>query len=445
MSSAEIRKERHAVRYLHKGVEFDSTSFFLGRVAGDSLNRKLDMIQSPMYEELSRKIDEVFGVSEDEWKTINVYNSMQEIIVPAMSRVFFGLPLGLDPGFLVIFQRYVLAMGVGTIVIGELPRVLKGLLVPIFNIPLRYYRSKVMRALVPEVESRLKRLGNAADQKDGENGYDFITQSATVSAKMSKTAEIPKSNTLAEWIMLMGFAALSSTIIQASNLILDVICCPPEMEAWSALRDEAANSIKKARDWNDSSIFKRMPLLDSTIRESLRYHPILIKGLTKEVVHPEGLVLPDGTQVPRGSWLGVPVLGLHMDDRFYPNARTYDPFRFARLKAERAKEEKDIETRLNSNSPDRPQTATSRTRSYANELSAGQPTATYLGFGYGRHACPGRWFAVQVLKIMMAYMILNYDIEHDNPRPQTRVIGDAALPPISATIRVRRRRRTERT
>ncbi|CZT12827.1 uncharacterized protein RCO7_10362 [Rhynchosporium graminicola] len=445
MSSAEIRKERHAVRYLHKGVEFDSTSFFLGRVAGDSLNRKLDMIQSPMYEELSRKIDEVFGVSEDEWKTINVYNSMQEIIVPAMSRVFFGLPLGLDPGFLVIFQRYVLAMGVGTIVIGELPRVLKGLLVPIFNIPLRYYRSKVMRALVPEVESRLKRLGDAADQKDGENGYDFITQSAKVSAKMSKTAKIPKSNTLAEWIMLMGFAALSSTIIQASNLILDVICCPPEMEAWSALRDEAANSIKEARDWNDSSIFKRMPLLDSTIRESLRYHPILIKGLTKEVVHPEGLVLPDGTQVPRGSWLGVPVLGLHMDDRFYPNAQTYDPFRFARLKAERAKEEKDIRIRLDSYGPDRPQTASSKTRSYADELSAGQPTATYLGFGYGRHACPGRWFAVQLLKIMMVYIILNYDIEHDNPRPQTRVIGDAALPPISATIRVRRRRRTERT
>ena len=53
---------------------------------------------------------------------------------------------------------------------------------------------------------------------------------------------------------------------------------------------------------------------------------------------------------------------------------------------------------------------------------------------------PGRWFAVLMLKMIVAYVTLHYDIEAAGPMPKMRVIGDAVLPPMSATIRVRRRR-----
>ena len=136
LSSAEIRRERHAVRYLHYGVDFDSTMFFLDRIIGDILTRKLDMIQEPMYDEICRGIDEVLGADENNWKVLNIYNSLQDTILPAMSRVLFGLPLGRDLAFLTTFKRYILAMGVATIVIGQLPQILKRLVVPIFNVPL---------------------------------------------------------------------------------------------------------------------------------------------------------------------------------------------------------------------------------------------------------------------------------------------------------------------
>ncbi|KAL8748837.1 MAG: hypothetical protein Q9184_007061, partial [Pyrenodesmia sp. 2 TL-2023] len=89
LSSTEIRKERHAVRYLHIGVEFDATVFFLERFIGESLAKNLDKLQRPMVEEIRENTDKIFGVDEDEWKTLNVYNSMQDIILPTMSRVFF--------------------------------------------------------------------------------------------------------------------------------------------------------------------------------------------------------------------------------------------------------------------------------------------------------------------------------------------------------------------
>lgn len=215
LSSTEIRKERHAVRYLHIGVEFDTTVFFLERFIGESLAKNLDKLQSPMVEEIWENTDKVFGVDEQEWKTLNVYNSMQDIILPTMSRVFFGLPLGRDPKFLATFRRYVLAMGVGTLVIGQLPRVFKGLLVPLFNLPLRYYRGKTMKDLVPMVERQLIETRAKANIK--EEKYDLISQSAKVSAKLSSIRNVADPSMLAEWILLLVTIFSSMNILERDD------------------------------------------------------------------------------------------------------------------------------------------------------------------------------------------------------------------------------------
>ena len=40
------------------------------------------------------------------------------------------------------------------------------------------------------------------------------------------------------------------------------------------------------------------------------------------------LVLPSGQHVPQGTWLGAASLEIHLDERFYPDAKAYKPFRF---------------------------------------------------------------------------------------------------------------------
>lgn len=52
---------------------------------------------------------------------------------------------------------------------------------------------------------------------------------------------------------------------------------------------------------------------------------------------------------------------------------------------------------------------------------------------------PGRWFAVQNMKLMIAYITLNYDIQAIDKRPPSTVFGDANIPSMSACITVRRR------
>ena len=53
---------------------------------------------------------------------------------------------------------------------------------------------------------------------------------------------------------------------------------------------------------------------------------------------------------------------------------------------------------------------------------------------------PGRWFATHLLKMLLAYITLNYDMEALNKRPLNEYYGDFDIPSQSATIKVRRRK-----
>lgn len=55
---------------------------------------------------------------------------------------------------------------------------------------------------------------------------------------------------------------------------------------------------------------------------------------------------------------------------------------------------------------------------------------------------PGRFFVGQELKMVFANLLLNYDIKPIAERPKTEWLGSVALPPMKATIEVRRRKTT---
>ena len=55
---------------------------------------------------------------------------------------------------------------------------------------------------------------------------------------------------------------------------------------------------------------------------------------------------------------------------------------------------------------------------------------------------PGRWLAAHQLKLMLAYMSVNYEIQHMAQRPANWVLGDVLIPSDTATMMVRRRKHT---
>ena len=94
----------------------------------------------------------------------------------------------------------------------------------------------------------------------------------------------------------------------------------------------------------------------------------------------------DGTRIPRGTTVSVNPTQAHHDPETYENPEQFEGFRFAKMRLQQDSKKCDI-------------VATS---------------PKFLPFGYGRHACPARYFAACKLKIMLAHTVLDYDVKMEN-------------------------------
>ncbi|KAK4613477.1 Cytochrome P450 monooxygenase gloP [Fulvia fulva] len=109
---------------------------------------------------------------------------------------------------------------------------------------------------------------------------------------------------------------------------------------------------------------------------------------------------------------------IHSDPAYYDQPDDYDALRFARVRESFDEEEKVL---------DKKQQAT---------VSIGE---NFMSFRAGRHACPGRFFAAQEMKLMLAYIVNNYDVRLTGPRPQTIYMKNAAMPDLTASLQFRLR------
>ncbi|EEB93346.1 hypothetical protein MPER_08007, partial [Moniliophthora perniciosa FA553] len=69
------------------------------------------------------------------------------------------------------------------------------------------------------------------------------------------------------------------------------------------------------------------------------------------------------------------------------------------------------------------------------------PNTEYLLFGAGRHACPGRFFAVNELKLLLSHVLVNYDVRFDGEGgvPKDMRFGASRAPNRKAELMFRKR------
>ncbi|KAL9581727.1 MAG: hypothetical protein Q9203_005780 [Teloschistes exilis] len=178
------------------------------------------------------------------------------------------------------------------------------------------------------------------------------------------------------------------------------LCLHPEY--LEPLREEAqaAASTDFAQDGDE------MPLLDSFLRESARLNPIDGVSMRRKVLQP--YTFADGTCLPQGSIVSIPQRAIMRDSMYYDNPETFDGFRFA---------------------PD------STTAKKYTDIDVSYPT-----WGLGRRACPGRYYASSLLKMVLGKLILGYDFEFaDAKAPRVFQWRSAVVPRSSTKVQFRRR------
>ena len=229
-----------------------------------------------------------------------------------------------------------------------------------------------------------------------------------------------RTETAASRMAIINFAAIHTSTITITNTILDLTASTPAN--LMALRCESVSALENTGgSWSKTTV-QKLVKHDSAIRESSRLSTIGSLSVRREVIAPGGLEAADGTKLPFGCWVAVAGSAAHYDDAYHPNAASYLPFRFC----------EDNETVNPEDSSVRP-----TSRSNQGFVTTSEKNQ---GFGHGKHACPGRFFAASELKLLLSYMMLKYDFQMLPQRPAGRWIGENLVPPMKATIQVRRRK-----
>ena len=75
-------------------------------------------------------------------------------------------------------------------------------------------------------------------------------------------------------------------------------------------------------------------------------------------------------------------------------------------------------------------------------FTAGQPTTENLVFGYGSQACPGRYFAINEIKLLLARTLLMYDFAwpEGKSNPNNLHVNEFCIVNPSAKVMMKRRK-----
>ncbi|KAG6025447.1 hypothetical protein E4U40_002670 [Claviceps sp. LM458 group G5] len=184
--------------------------------------------------------------------------------------------------------------------------------------------------------------------------------------------------------------------------------------------------------WQKTTL-NRLYKLDSLLKESQRLSPVFLRGcpiephyyylytdnkvVTFNRIFHEPINLSDGTHLPSGTRIAVPSHAMLQDPLHVPGRSPptkFDAFRYSALR-----EESDATSKYHFSMTD----------------------SSNMAFGYGKYACPGRFYASNEMKIVLTTLLLRYDFKFRDGkgRPKNITIDSDMFPDPRARLCVRLR------
>lgn len=395
-------------------------------IIATKLTREIGNLIPALSEELDLALAKHWGDS-NEWKEVGVYDTLRPIIGQAINRIFIGESHCRKDELLDIGFGYAQAIPLAANMLWLIPDPLRRLLAPLVTLPSRWYERKWFKLTLGEVHRRLAAKGHsqygtdAGDYKGVAEKNDFLNWLIAYGESQGDPYLLDP-EVLSARILLLNAFALHTNVFAIVHMVLDVVGSGVEQGSKDVaeLRQEIAEVRAAHSDdegWNKRSL-AQLEKLDSSFRESQRINTILSLGPLR-IVGKNGVTTPSGVDVPRGYQLGIPAYSIHYDEEIYgSDAQEFKPFRFYNRR-KNAQETGD------------------------NLKGARQAWATtsadYLSFGAGLNSCPGRFFASGMIKVLMANILLKYDFEFQEKRPDNVWFGTNHIPPMTAKMRIRRR------
>ena len=388
------------------------------------LPRRVAALLPETWEEVQVAMDQTWGMNTETWKEIEVGENMMRIIPSITNRMMIGLPICRNEDFLKNMSQF--AMDVITsasLYLKLTPRFLKPLVGPLVTIPNTRHWRNTTKYTLPIINERLanfkKKQEDPSFQWNEPN--DYISWHINLATAEGRHDELTP-DMISRRLMPVNFAAIHTTALTITNTILDLVSSPSSPQWLDSIREEAEKALaEEGGKWTKASL-ARCHLSDSAIRESMRVSNFMTRNVVRKVMPEAGIENKvEGWRAPKGALISIDMHSVHHDPSIYSDPNTYDPFRFSRPKEEEEEEAGDVSKKEIKNT--------------------GLITTSdiFLSFSHGRHACPGRFFVSMEMKLLLAYMVMNYEIQPLESRPPNSWIGSSSVPPMKARVKVRRK------
>ncbi|RYC56196.1 hypothetical protein CHU98_g10006 [Xylaria longipes] len=193
---------------------------------------------------------------------------------------------------------------------------------------------------------------------------------------------------LAQDILTLSLVSLASTTATTLGVIYDLLDRPDSL---AEIKQELKQAFGNMEDKVSRQALSQLVVLDSFAKESQRLNPINQISMHRLVLQDH--TFKDGFRVPRGTDIGFTNQLISRDPANWgADADRFDAHRFLRLRND----------------------GTSGDTAVSGDSRAPMTSITHdmLPWGTGAHACPGRFLAVDGIKMMVMNLLFSYDVKY---------------------------------
>ncbi|KAL4874477.1 cytochrome P450 [Aspergillus karnatakaensis] len=368
------------------------------QVGSKLMNANLTGIKSMVQVRTEQILHREIG-SPNEWKRFNARKLTQTMMKHVSGRVVFGEALADNPAFLRAMDQYTMQVIPSMLVLRYFylgP--LRNLVIYLIHLRQRPYLAAAARFVTEDVAER-KRMEILRPA-----GYERPVDCVQWSLDDSLAEEQKSAEAIAHRLLLLSAAIIDTPTISMLNLLYDAAA---HQDCLDELRAEINECLSESDGaWTESSMSK-MRKLDSFMQETFRLNPGIASLTIWRLIMSDTFRFDDGLVLPKGAKLVFPTMCMMQDPEIFPNPEKFDHLRFYNMR------EEDRKAGVAS--------ATGR---------KGDIRYEWFTFGYGRQACPGRFYSIRLMKTIFGELIRRYDIRYAGPDQARR--GTLDLEPVLA-------------
>lgn len=353
----------------------------LTRRLGDFTARNAEVIDEALPKVWQRGVESsAEGGGDPSWRGVKVFDMLQDVVVRMTARSLFGAELAGDERLVASLSRHgtLVAISAGLSRLFAPPPV-RFIVAPLIALPANVNAWWCGRWLLPLIRQKLDKATGSDVNSEEKSILDYVVDASLDSADMRNRD--PK--VIASRMLLILFAAMNTTLFTVVWALVHLSAASNNDELMHKLRQEAEITLAEepVGTWTRSKLAD-LKAHDSVIRETLRHTGFGGRSLMHRVMKDGGVALPSGERLPKGSWVGLSIWGVHHDEETYETSETWDGLRFTQKDSEHQAEAADTEKQYQ----DKIIAENKETVLERRQKSLVTTTNTFLAFSHGRHA-----------------------------------------------------------